>query len=286
MGLKSYLKRKLSKEVEKIVKIPVEYPVLQGELLKKKTAFITGGNSGIGLEIAKAFVRNGSSVVIAARNEEKNKSAIKELKKLASKNQQIKSIQVDFLELEDSVQKIKNFLDTNKQNIHILVNCAGIGIGESIGTTKIEDYEKVLKVNLESTYFISQTFYEYMKNKNIKGNILNITSSSANRPANTPYCVSKWGEKGLTLGMAKKFIQDGIVVNAIAPGPTATSMLNINPKEDGISLPNNPSKRYCMPEEIANMAVILVSDLSRMVVGDTIYMTGGAAIITYDDVAY
>ncbi|HCX93562.1 MAG TPA: oxidoreductase, partial [Lachnospiraceae bacterium] len=71
----------------------------------------------------------------------------------------------------------------------------------------------------------------------------------------------------------------GIVVNAIAPGPTATPMLG-KTAGSSISEPNNPSKRYAMPEEIASMAVYMVSDAGRMIVGDTVYMTGGSGTIT------
>ena len=100
-----------------------------------------------------------------------------------------------------------------------------------------------------------------MVQNNIQGHILNIISSSGNRPAVTPYNVSKWGQKGLTLGMAKKYIQEGIVVNGLAPGPTATGILEVDTEKDGIDLVKNPLKRYAMPEEIANMAVIMCSDL-------------------------
>ena len=89
----------------------------------------------------------------------------------------------------------------------------------------------------------------------------------------------------MTLGLAKKLIKHGIVVNGLAPGPTATPML-IKEDTHNISLPNNPSGRYAMPEEIANMAVILTSGLGRMIVGDIVYMTGGAGIITFDDVNF
>ena len=96
--------------------------------------------------------------------------------------------------------------------------------------------------------------------------------------------VSKWGEVGLTLGLAKKLIPYGIVVNGIAPGPTATKMLNQN--TENIIHSSSPAGRYSMPEEIANMAVFLVSDMGRMVVGDTVYMTGGSANLTIDDMNY
>ena len=76
----------------------------------------------------------------------------------------------------------------------------------------------------------------------------------------------------------------GITVNGIAPGPTVTPMLH----RDGnnLTLNANPTGRYAMPHEIANMAVMLSSEMGRMVVGDIVYMTGGAGLITVDDIPY
>lgn len=124
----------------------------------------------------------------------------------------------------------------------------------------------------------------YMRDNGIKGNILNIASSSSLRPAVSAYTLTKWGIRGLTLGLAKALASYGITVNGIAPGPTATPMLG---KAEGadISFPN-PLGRYALPEEIANMAVFLVSDMGRSVVGDIVYMTGGSGLVTFDDVEY
>ena len=94
--------------------------------------------------------------------------------------------------------------------------------------------------------------------------------------------MAKWGIKGLTLGMARKLSRNGIVVNAIAPGPTATKML----QEDGIeniNRMNSPSERFAAPCEIANLAVVLVSSMGKMVHGDTLYATGGCGLLTLDD---
>jgi len=124
-----------------------------------------------------------------------------------------------------------------------------------------------------------------VKDNKIKGNILNIVSSSSLRPALTPYTISKWGMRSFTLGLAKVLIPYGIVVNALAPGPTATEML-IKDGYDGIENQANPSGRFATASEVANMAVILVSSIGRMIVGDTIYMTGGAGLFTYDDIKY
>ena len=77
---------------------------------------------------------------------------------------------------------------------------------------------------------------------------------------------------------------DEIVVNAIAPGPTSTSMINKN--ENNISKSQHPLDRYIMPEEIANLAVFLVSSMGKMIVGDTVYMSGGLGVVTIDDLNY
>ena len=267
-------------------KIPIEIPVYHGELLKNRVALITGGSSGIGFSIAKSFLQNGATVVIAGRNEEKLSKSIADLKQI---NENIYAIRLDVNETEtfdNKIFEIEKLL--NGKKIDILVNSAGIISTSKIGTTSNDEYDTVLNTNLKGTYFLSQSIAKYMKDNKIKGNILNIASSSSLRPATNPYAVSKWGIKGLTIGMAKKYIDYGIVVNGIAPGPTATSMLN----EDNTSKANNISKsqypldRYITPEEIANLAVFLTSDMGKMIIGDIVYMTGGIGTTTVDDLNY
>ena len=85
--------------------------------------------------------------------------------------------------------------------------------------------------------------------------------------------------------MAKKYLQYGIVVNGLAPGSTLTPMLKKD-KENDLNLDYSPCKRYVAPEEIGNIATVLVSGIGRMIVGDTVYATGGAGVITYDDTTY
>ena len=88
------------------------------------------------------------------------------------------------------------------------------------------------------------------------------------------------------MGMARMLIPHNIVVNGIAPGPTSTPMLRQDKDMENIGLSQIPAERYVLPEEIANMAVVLVSDMSRMVIGDIVYMTGGAGILSYEDVDF
>lgn len=173
----------------------------------------------------------------------------------------------------------------NGQPIDILVNNAGVNFKGMPYTTE-EEYDSVLDTNLKGTFFLSQVFGKYMVDNGIKGNILNVASASSLRPANSAYTLSKWGIRGLTLGLAKALAKDGITVNGIAPGPTATPMLMKDNQNDNMVLERLPLGRYIMPEEVANMAVILVSSMGRAIMGDIIYMTGGAGILTYDDVPY
>ena len=267
-----YLIRSVSfkKITANIIKLP------PNQYLENKVALITGGSSGIGLSIAEAFVRSGASVVITGRNKNKLEAAKKRIESVTSKEKCVTTLQLDSTRIGNFKDAIRTIIDSVGR-IDILVNNAGI-----MGGVKPDDYDNVLETNLKSAYFLSKLIASYIIYNHIKGNILNICSSSSVRPAITPYALSKWGVRGLTLGLAKALCKYGITVNGIAPGPTATPMLD----RDSASRIDNrfsPIGRLVMPEEIANMAVFLVSDFGRSIVGDIVYMTGGAGIITFDD---
>lgn len=184
-----------------------------------------------------------------------------------------------FKEKFEEILNLKNISE-----IDILVNNAGVLGGDIKDVTEVE-YDQIINTNLKGVFFLSQLIGTYYKENKIKGNILNIASSSSLRPAASAYTISKWGVRGLTLGLAKLFAPYNITVNGIAPGPTATKMIL---KDDNINIafPKNPIGRCATPEEIANMAVFLTSNMGRTIVGDIIYMTGGAGLITFDDVNY
>lgn len=285
------IKQKLKKIMKNInytfsKKVPFPYPVYEGNLLENRCALITGGNSGIGYSIAESFLKNKASVIIVGRNEEKLKKAALELEKnITCEGQFVKYFKFDIADVKNIHKNFSNILENVDKKIDILVNNAGVVSGQIIGKADIDEFENVIKTNLEGTFFLTQEVYNYMVKEKIKGNILNVTSSASLRPAASSYMLSKWALRGFTKGLAKKAIQDDIVVNAIAPGPTDTPMLKSEEDKD-IRLKTSPSKRYALPEEIANLSTILVSDMSRMVVGDTLFVTGGASIITYDDMEY
>lgn len=165
-----------------------------------------------------------------------------------------------------------------------MVNNAGIQ-GAQFGVATEEQYDAVMNTNLKGAFFLSQAVARSMVDAGVKGNILNICSSSSLRPAANGYTLSKVAMKELTEGMAKSLVPKGIIVNGLAPGPTATPMLHRDSGKD-IKAQFNPLGRCALPEEIASMAVILCSSLGQTIVGSVVYMTGGAGILTYEDVKY
>lgn len=280
MRLKAFLKKKLIR----IKKEKITIPCIEGHFLDGKYALITGGSSGIGYAIAEAFLKNGAYITICGRNAEKLSDAKSRLiQACGCSDNRIDILKLDISKIDEMEKILSNYLDDKR--IDIFVNNAGVNGGNLFPDTSEEDYDRVLSINLKGMYFMSQNIAKYMIKSKIKGNILNITSSSSLRPGISPYIVSKWGERSLTLGMAKKYLPYGIVVNGLAPGSTLTPMLK-NDLDNDLNLDYSPTKRYVTPEEIGNLATVLVSDMGRMIVGDTIYATGGAGVITYDDTAY
>lgn len=289
MGIKKKIKSAVHAVMmmskEEIVK-PIIIPTDRERLLEGKVALITGGSSGIGLAVAKAFRDSGANVVIAGTNEEHLKNALSKLNTgrsgggIYGGDRYAKGIIIDVREVETLPDKVKDAAALFEENrIDILVNSAGLVSRQDFWDTDEDGYDAIMDTNARGTFFMSRAVANMMIEKKIRGHILNVTSSSALRPAWTPYQISKWAVKGLTLGLADLMIPHGIVVNAIAPGPTATPMLG---KKEGDSIfePHTPSGRFSMPEEIASLAVFMVSGAGDMIVGDTVYMTGGSGTLT------
>ena len=263
------------------IKKSIPTPIFQGELLKNRVALITGGTSGIGYAIANDFIKNGACVIITGRNISKINNTIKKLRE-ENNCSEIYGFELDNSKI-DKMEDIFNSIISKigKKKIDILVNNAGIINKTSFWNATEEDFDNVININLKGTYFLTKIIAKYMVDNKIEGNILNISSSSSVRPALTSYHLAKWGIRAFTKGLAKELSPKNIVVNSIAPGPTATDML-LN-GDDNINRPSSPIRRYATPEEIASLSVILVSDLARMVDGDTLMATGGCGNLTYED---
>lgn len=288
MGLKQYIKRGvkfiLHGVPERKVYAQVSY-LAPSEMLKGRTALVTGGTSGIGYEVAKAYINAGARVVITGRNEEKVKKACEFIDKEVSRKGNIFGIVInntDVKSMPSKLQDIERVLGTG--HIDILVNNAGVVGGEVKDCTE-ELYNTILDTNLKGTFFLSKLVARYWVDNQIEGNILMMGSSSSLRPATSAYTLTKNALYGFTKGLAKVLAPHGITVNGLAPGPTATPMTMPNGVRDEISFPN-PLGRFVMPGEIANMAVFLVSNMGRSIIGDMVFMTGGSGIVTFDDVKY
>lgn len=251
----------------------------QNQLLRGRRALVTGGTTGIGKAIVDAFLNAGADVVFTSRTEDKAKVIEKELQK-KHPDRLVLGVRMDMMEVS-SFEPTFNQILNRFESIDILVNNAGIGEGWWCHTT-VDEWDDVIKTNLRGPFFLTEVIGRYMRDNKIHGNILNICSSAALRPANTAYRLSKWSMRAFTLGLAKTLIPYDIVVNGIAPGPTATAMMG-RTNNDDLSKPGNPSGRMAMPEEIAQMAVIYVSGMARTIVGDIAYMAGGSGILTVDD---
>lgn len=256
--------------------IPIPAPINTTELLKDKVALITGGSGGIGLAIAESFLKSGAKVIIAGTSEKKLQDGLRKLDGGANAS----AIAIDVTDVDALPAKTHEAAQLFLENrIDILVNSAGVVNCHDFLEMSGEEYDRIMDTNAKGTFFMSQAVAKYMIENHVKGHILNLASSSSLRPAWTPYHMSKWAVRGLTLGMADRLLPYGIVVNAIAPGPVATPMLG---KHEGDSIYNAtcPAGRYAMPSEIAALATFMVSDMGNMIVGDTFFMTGGGGTIT------
>lgn len=171
--------RKYLKRFWKVKQVPITVPVDKDKILKGKVALITGGSSGIGFAIAKAFLNSGAKVIIVGSNNKKLEDA-----KAKLNNVNVTSIAIDIKDVKRIPEKLEQARRLFPENrIDILVNSAGAHHSNSFEKTTIEEYDKIMDTNLKGTYFVCQAVCKYMRENSIKGHVLNLSSSSALRPA-------------------------------------------------------------------------------------------------------
>lgn len=268
------------KKVVNLVKVPKLVPIVQtvpdSELLSGKVALIIGGSGGIGMAIAAKYMAAGAKVIITGTNEEKLRRCCETL----GGGENIRSLRLIVTNISEFDTLVERALALYPEaKIDILVNCVGVVNKGGFFDITEEEYDKVMDTNVKGVFFACQAVSRYMIDNNIQGHILNISSSSALRPAWTPYQMSKWSIRGFTQGLADTLLPYGIVVNAIGPGQTATKMLGME-ENDSIYNASNPVGRYAMPEEIANLALLMVGKTGDLIIGETFYITGGSGSIS------
>lgn len=243
-------------------------------MLKGKIAIITGGTRGIGFSIVKKYLENGANVAISGSRKESVEKAISQLSEY---KERVMGIWPDLCspdEVADAFASVKERFG----RIDILANNAGISSRTSLYDYTVEEFSKIVDINLKAVFVCSQAAARIMRAQG--GGVIINTSSMVGeygQPSGCGYPATKFAVNGLTKSLARELAKDQIRVNAVAPGVTRTDMVAALPKEmvDRISA-GIPLGRMGEPLDIANAYLFLASDLASYVTGITLRVDGAA----------
>lgn len=243
------------------------------KLLEGKNIIITGGGSGIGKATAKKCVDNGAKVLIIGRNEQKLKTAAQEI------GSGVLYKAFDVADFDNLNQNLMSSIELLDGKVDGLVNCAGIGWFKD--KYNVCDWDKILDVNVKAVYFITTEIINFMKNKQIAGSIVMISSIGDVMSQSHPYATSKSAVSHLVRGFARENIPYGIRCNGISPGETMSNINEITSsfKKDGNLYWGNGLRVY-YPEEQGETIVFLLSDNSSTINGQVIVTDGGYTLIS------
>lgn len=256
---------------------------MNGQLLQGKTAIVTGAASGMGKAIAQLFANQGASVVLADLNLEAAQGAARELPQGKGH-----AVQTDVSDDQSVASLIQETISVFG-GIEVLVNCAGVPQAFTpIEELTLEQWDRIMAVNTKSIYLTTRHAVPHMK-AGKRGSIINIASIAGirARPGLNAYCASKGAAIMLTKALAIELAPYQIRVNAINPGPAETPMLGkfINGDEDEVEagkkeifISSVPLGTLIQPEDIAQAALYLASDLSKIVTGEVMNVDGGRGI--------
>ncbi len=259
--------------------------VTMSKLLESKVALVTGAASGIGLEIAREFAKEGAKVVISDLNEKAVQHAAEELK---GQGYEVLSAVCDVTNEEQVEKSVSKTLETFGR-LDILVNNAGIQHVSDIENFPTDKFEFMLKLMLTAPFSATKRVFPLMKKQKF-GRIINMASINGliGFAGKAAYCSAKHGLIGLTKVSALEGAEYGITVNALCPGyidtPLVQNQLKDIAETRGISIekvfeeviyPLVPQKRLLAVQEIADYAVFLASDKAKGVTGQAVVMDGG-----------
>jgi gluconate 5-dehydrogenase len=249
--------------------------VLSTFQLNGKLALITGSSAGIGFALARALGEAGAHVVINGRNSQKVSVAVQTL---ISEGLNVSASVFDVTDAQ-SVSTAVNDIETQLGAIDILVNNAGMQIRGPLHEYKDDDWQTLMRTNLDSVYYVGKTVAQKMIPRG-RGKIINICSvqSELGRPGIAPYTASKGAVKMFTKGMAIDWGPFGIQVNGIGPGYFKTELnqkLVDDPQFSSWLVGRTPSRRWGDVEDLGGAAVFLASDASKFVNGHILYVDGG-----------
>lgn len=254
--------------------------------LKDKVAFITGGGSGIGKAIAKSFVQEGATVVLAARNLEKLNATVKEFEAMGGK---ATAIPMDLVVEQDVIDAVKKTIDTFG-HIDILVNNSGIGGPTAyVWDLKLEDWNEIIAIDLTGSMLCAREVLKHMVPAGKGGIIINVGAEGGRSgdgrsgyPMRAGYCCAKMGVIGLTETLARECGPHNIRVNCISAAAVKGERLIrvIQGRADAKGIPfeealKTEMKQYSLGRpteeyELGNTAVFLACDESSAITGQTI----------------
>ena len=238
--------------------------------LKNKNIIVTGASGGIGNSIVQKLHENGANVLATGTRNEK-------LEELKAKFNNIKTLKFDISEHEKIEEFINNATDELGGSLDCIINNAGITKDNLTIRMSLEEWMKVIDINLTSTFFMCKYSIKKML-KNKSGKIINITSvvGHTGNVGQANYTASKAGIVAMSKSLAIEYAKKNINVNCISPGFINTAMTDqIDEKYKEAILAKIPSNRLGKPEDIANAVNFLSSDQSDYINGETLHVNGG-----------
>ena len=244
--------------------------------LTNKLAIVTGGGTGLGFGISKAYLAAGAKVVITGRREEVLKEAVEKLGSSAS-------FQVNDVADTSSLPAFVEEVESTFGEIDILVNNAGINLKKHLTEVSDEEFQRIIQTNVNGLFSLTREVAKKMIPRK-RGAIINITSMAAmyGIPNVTAYTSAKTAVLGMTKSLAVDLSPEGIRVNAIAPGfidsPMLRKAFDSDPEREKRVLQRTPMHKLGAPEDVAAAAVFLASDAAKFVTGVNLPVDGGNSI--------
>lgn len=249
------------------------------DTLADQTILITGGGSGLGLEMAKKFASLGSNIAICGRTKSKLEKASEQIASMA--DVQVENYVCDVRDYEGVQQMITAIVDDFGAMDGLINNAAGNFLSASEDLSP-GGFKAIVDIVLHGSFNCTHAFGNYLIDAGREGNILNIVTTYAEDTGSAfvlPSACAKAGVLAMTRSLAYEWATYDIRLNAIAPGPFPTegAWTRLVPDEsfEEKFLSKIPAGRYGDPEELANLAAFLMSDMSPYLTGDCITIDGG-----------